>query len=72
MAINLPAAIVREACPYPYVDSRFLDHQGVGGTMSPDKDDQKKDQRDDHHDDANPMPDTHHVNPDSDDESEKK
>ena len=40
--------------------------------MSPDKDDQKKDQRDDHHDDANPMPDTPHVNPDSDDESEKK
>ncbi len=40
--------------------------------MSPDKDDQKKDQRDDHHDDANPMPDTHHVNPDSDDESDKK
>lgn len=40
--------------------------------MSPDKDDQKKDQRDDHHDDANPMPDTHHVNPDDDDESGKQ
>ena len=38
--------------------------------MSPDKHDQKqeqkKDQRDDHHDDANPMPDTHHVNPSPD------
>ncbi|BCB72968.1 MULTISPECIES: hypothetical protein [Halomonadaceae] len=40
--------------------------------MSPDKDDQKKDQRDDHHDDANPMPDTHHVNPDAEKKSEKK
>ncbi|WFE72906.1 hypothetical protein P8S55_07345 [Halomonas sp. M1] len=40
----------------------------------PDKDDPKKDQRDDHHDDANPMPDTHHVNPGSkdDDSSDKK
>lgn len=38
----------------------------------PDKDDPKKDQRDDHHDDANPMPDTHHVNPNSDDSSDKK
>ncbi|WP_167408767.1 hypothetical protein [Vreelandella sulfidaeris] len=25
--------------------------------------------REDHHDDANPMPDTHHVNPDADDNS---
>lgn len=25
--------------------------------------------REDHHDDANPMPDTHHVNPDADDDS---
>ena len=28
--------------------------------------------RDDHHDDANPMPDTHHVNPNSDDSPTKK
>ncbi|MBR2514265.1 MAG: hypothetical protein IKE45_09605 [Halomonas sp.] len=43
-------------------------------SAQPDKDDEKKDQRDDHHDDANPMPDTHHVNPDSkdDDASDKK
>lgn len=40
--------------------------------MSPNKDDQKKDKRDDHHDDANPMPDTHHVNTDTNKKSEKK
>ncbi|MGM0832759.1 hypothetical protein M0220_03935 [Halomonas qinghailakensis] len=40
--------------------------------QQPDKDDQKKDQRDDHHDDANPMPDTHHVNPDGDDKPSPK
>lgn len=28
-------------------------------------------ERDDHHDDANPMPDTHHVNPDSSDKNGK-
>ena len=27
--------------------------------------------RDDHHDDANPMPDTHHVNPDADSQKSK-
>ncbi|WP_249978271.1 hypothetical protein [Vreelandella olivaria] len=37
-----------------------------------DKDGKKNDHRDDHHDDANPMPDTHHVNPDSDDAPAKK
>ena len=41
--------------------------------MSPDKHDQKpeqkKDQRDDHHDDANPMPDSHHVNPKPEDKA---
>lgn len=36
------------------------------------KNDQKKDQRQDHDDDANPMPDTHHVNPDDDKSSTKK
>ncbi|MFU1517789.1 hypothetical protein ACM25P_04600 [Vreelandella alkaliphila] len=44
--------------------------------QQPDKDDakkdQKKDQRDDDQDDANPMPDTHHVNPDSDGDSSSK
>ncbi|WP_167470033.1 hypothetical protein [Vreelandella andesensis] len=44
--------------------------------QQPDKDNQKndhkKDQRQDHHDDANPMPDTHHVNPDADDKSSTK
>ncbi len=56
---------------------RYGDHQGLGGTMQqPDKDDAKKEPkkepRHDHHDDANPMPDTHHVNPDADSSDKKE
>ncbi|MFC7369288.1 hypothetical protein [Vreelandella zhaodongensis] len=44
--------------------------------QQPDKDDAKKEQkkepRHDHHDDANPMPDTHHVNPDADSSAKKE
>lgn len=38
----------------------------------PDKKDEKKPKhQDDHHDEANPMPDTHHVNPGSDNSPQK-
>lgn len=37
-----------------------------------DKHDEKKPKHQgDHHDEANPMPDTHHVNPESDDSPQK-
>lgn len=35
-------------------------------TQIPENDKKAPKDRDDHHDDANPMPDTHHVNKDSD------
>ena len=37
-------------------------------TQVPDKDQKAPKEKDDHHDEANPMPDTHHVNPTSDDD----
>ncbi len=36
-------------------------------TQTPENDKKAPKDRDDHHDDANPMPDTHHVNKGSDD-----
>lgn len=41
-------------------------------TQFPEKDKKAPKDRDDHHDDANPMPDTHHVNPSPDDDSATK
>ncbi len=37
-------------------------------TQVPDKDQKAPKEQGDHHDEANPMPDTHHVNPESDDD----
>ncbi|WGI26156.1 hypothetical protein QEN58_03620 [Halomonas alkaliantarctica] len=47
-----------------------LTHNGKEEAMTQVPGDDKKapKEKDDHHDEANPMPDTHHVNPESDDD----